>query len=236
MPTVLLIRHGRTTANTSGVLAGWSEGVGLDDTGQQQVEGVAQRLHDLPLVRLVSSPLQRCRETASALVSGRELEVVTEDGLGECRYGAWTGHSIKDLAQEPLWKIVQQQPSAVTFPPSPDFENESMAQMQARAVAAVRRIDAQVEAEHGARAVWAAISHGDIIKAVLADALGTHLDLFQRITVNPASVSAVRYTESRPFVVRTNDNGASIEDLRPPTEEQARASDATPGGETGAAD
>ena len=110
-----------------------------------------------------------------------------------------------DLATEPLWSTVQSQPSAVVFP-----GGESMAAMQARSVAAVRRLDAAFEAEHGEGAVWAAVSHGDIIKAILADALGTHLDLFQRITVGPASVSIVRYGSSRPTVFTTNTDAGDL--------------------------
>ncbi|MDE9366517.1 MSMEG_4193 family putative phosphomutase [Luteipulveratus sp. YIM 133132] len=233
MATVLLLRHGRTAANSSGVLAGWTEGVGLDYTGRDQAAAVGERLRDLPIVRVVTSPLQRCQETAAAVVGDRSVPTTTDVDLGECRYGAWTGRSIGELAKDPLWRVVQEQPSAVTFPESPDFAHESMAQMQARAVRAVRRIDAEVEAEHGPRAVWLAISHGDVIKAVLADALGTHLDLFQRISVSPASLSGIRYTTSRPFVVRINDNSASVADLVP-REQQAASGDATPGGETGA--
>ena len=232
MATVLLLRHGRTTANSSGVLAGWTPGVGLDDTGRSQVEAVAARLTDLPLARIVASPLQRCQETAAAVSASREVDLVTDDALGECRYGAWTGRPIKELAKDPLWSTVQSQPSAVTFPSSQEYEHESMAQMQTRAVQTVRRIDAEVEAEHGPQAVWVAVSHGDVIKAVLADALGTHLDLFQRISVNPASLSVVRYTTSRPYVLRVNDNSSSVADLVP-TKAQATSTDATPGGATG---
>ena len=232
MATVLLLRHGRTTANSSGVLAGWTPGVGLDDTGRSQVEAVAARLTDLPLARIVASPLQRCQETAAAVSASREVDLVTDDALGECRYGAWTGRPIKELAKDPLWSTVQSQPSAVTFPSSQEYEHESMAQMQTRAVQTVRRIDAEVEAEHGPQAVWVAVSHGDVINAVLADALGTHLDLFQRISVNPASLSVVRYTTSRPYVLRVNDNSSSVADLVP-TKAQATSTDATPGGATG---
>lgn len=220
------------------MLAGWTEGVGLDETGQQQVRDLSQRLRELPLAAIVSSPLQRCQETAAALADGRDFPVGTDVGLGECRYGAWTGQPIKDLAQDPLWRTVQDHPSAVTFPPSPDFEHESMPQMQARAVAAIRRIDAAVEADHGPHAIWVAVSHGDVIKALLADALGLHLDLFQRIVAAPASLSAVRYTGRRPFVLRSNDTGSPVDDLMPPAHAdgpaEAPSGDATPGGTTGA--
>lgn len=234
MATVLLIRHGRTTANSSGVLAGWSPGVGLDETGQDQALRLADRLGALPLVRLTVSPLQRCQETAAPLAAATSCAVETEADLGECRYGAWTGKKISDLIDDPLWRVVQEHPSGATFPPDGTYEHESLAQMQARAVAAVRRIDREVEAAHGEQAVWALISHGDVIKALLADAFGMHLDAFQRIVVNPASVSAVRYAPRRAFVLRSNDTGGSVEDLMPPTESVADSSDAAPGGATGA--
>ena len=116
MTTVLLLRHGRTTANTGGVLAGWTPGVQLDETGTGQVTAVAERLSKVPLAAVVSSPLERCRQTADAVAQGRDLAVQTDDRLGEARYGDWTGRTIKDLVKEPLWKVVQQHPSAAVFP------------------------------------------------------------------------------------------------------------------------
>jgi probable phosphomutase (TIGR03848 family) len=236
VPTVLLVRHGRTTANNSGVLAGRSPGVHLDEVGTAQADGVGRRLSDLPLTRLVSSPLARCRQTLAAIVTHQPTppgppEPVTEGALTECGYGEWTGQPLKKLARHPLWKTVQNQPSAVTFP-----DGESMQQMQARAVAAVRRHDAEVEEEHGPDALWLAVSHGDVIKSVLADALGMHLDLFQRIVVTPGSVSVVRFTPGRPFVQHLNDSGSDLHALRPPRRRRRRrpSGDAAVGGGAGA--
>lgn len=235
MPTVVLLRHGRTAANSSGVLAGWTPDVGLDEAGRKQADEAARRLASVPLARIVASPLQRCQETAAALLPREGRTVRTEDDLGECHYGAWTGRKISELASDPLWRTVQDQPSAVVFPPSPEYSHESLAGMQARAVGALRRIDAEVAAEHGERAVWVAVSHGDVIKALLADALGQHLDLFQRISVGPASISVVRYTARRPFVLRIGDRGGVLDDLVPPEPAEGQQSgDAVPGGETGA--
>ena len=216
MTTVLLLRHGRTTANTGGVLAGWTPGVQLDETGAAQVQAVAERLAKVPLAAIVSSPLERCVQTAAAIAAGRELEVQSDDRLGEARYGDWTGRAIKELAKEPLWKVVQQHPSAAVFPGP---EGEGLAQTQARAVAAVREWNAKL----GPDAVWLACSHGDVIKAILADALGLHLDQFQRIVVDPASISVVTYTETRPFVVRVNDTGGDVSALIPPPRTTAPA-------------
>ncbi|WP_040160856.1 MSMEG_4193 family putative phosphomutase [Mobilicoccus massiliensis] len=222
MATVLLVRHGRTSANADGVLAGWSPGVDLDDTGRSQAEALAARLHDLPIAEIVSSPLTRCLQTSDVLRASWPSVTTSEcDDLGECRYGAWTGRPLRELAEDPLWRTVQSQPSAATFPPSPDFAHESLRQMADRAVGAVRRIDARIEAEHGPSALWVAVSHGDVIKAILADAAGTHLDLFQRFTVGPASLSVVRHTAERPYVVRVNDTGTELAGLVPPPPESA---------------
>jgi probable phosphomutase (TIGR03848 family) len=229
MTTVILLRHGRTTANTGGVLAGWTPGVQLDEKGTEQVRAVAERLAPVPLAAVVSSPLERCQQTAGAVAAGRELEVQTDDRLGEARYGDWTGRPIKELVKEPLWKVVQQHPSAAVFPGP---EGEGLAQTQSRAVAAVREWNAKL----GPDAVWVACSHGDVIKAVLADALGLHLDAFQRIVVDPASISVVTYTDTRPFVARVNDTGGDVAALLPPPKKRRRrapSSDAVVGGGAG---
>ena len=230
MSTVILLRHGRTTANTGGVLAGWTPGVQLDEKGQEQVQAVAERLAPVPLAAIVSSPLERCQQTAAAVVAGRQLHVQTDERLGEARYGDWTGRPIKELVKEPLWKVVQQHPSAAVFPGP---EGEGLAQTQARAVAAVREWNVRL----GPEAVWLVCSHGDVIKAILADALGVHLDQFQRIVVDPASLSVVSYTETRPFVVRVNDTGGDVSGLIPPKKKRrgrkAADSDAVVGGGAG---
>ena len=224
--TVLLVRHGLTDANTGGLLAGWTRGVHLAERGREQVRSLAERLAKVPVAALVSSPLERCQETAAALVAGRDLEVTTDDRLGECRYGDWTGQELKKLVKDPLWKVVQAHPSAATFP-----GGEALRDTQARAVAAVRDYNAKL----GAEATWVAVTHGDVIKAVLADALGMHLDMFQRLLVDPCSVSVVRYTELRPFVVRINDVGGAVGDLAPAKRARRRraSSDAVVGGGAG---
>lgn len=241
MALCLLVRHGRTESNAAGVLAGWTRGLGLDGTGRDQAATVAARLAATGVVAVVASPLQRCQETAQVLADGTPPDarpvVHTDERLGEARYGAWTGRSLKDLAEDPLWRQVQDRPSTVTFPPHPEHEHESMAGMQERAVAAVLEWDARVESEHGPGAVWVAVSHGDVIKAVLADAFATPLDAFQRIVVDPASVSIVHRTPTRPFVLRTNDTGSDPVDLsalRAALAEQGSSGDAAVGGGSGA--
>jgi probable phosphomutase (TIGR03848 family) len=232
VPTVLLVRHGRTNANATGVLAGWTPGVDLDDEGRRQVLALAQRMAVLPVVSVVASPLERCQQTAATITSvagpgeAARPQIVTDERLGECRYGDWTGQSLKTLTKDPLWKVVQQHPSAAVFPGP---QGESMRSMQHRAVEAVRDWDARVAAEHGPDALWVAVSHGDVIKAILADALGSHLDEFQRIAVSPASVSVVQYTPLRPFVLRSNDVGGDLASLVPaPAKRRGRRSSAPP--------
>jgi probable phosphomutase (TIGR03848 family) len=234
MATLILARHGRTTANATGVLAGRTKGVHLDERGTEQARAAAERLAGLPLAAVVTSPLERCRETARAITRAQSTPpgTATERGLVECDYGSWTGRELKALAKEPMWKTVQAHPSAAQFP-----EGESMAEMSARAVAAVRKWDARIEAEHGPDAVWVAVSHGDVIKAILADALGNHLDTFQRIMVDPASLSVVRYTPLRPFVVSMNTSAGDLAHLKPPARKgrstRRRSSDAAVGGGAG---
>ena len=207
MATVILVRHGRSTANATGLLAGRTVGVGLDPIGRDQAALCGDRLAPVPLVGVVSSPLERCQQTAQFIIdrqTGAPYAPVDVD-LTECDYGRWQGRMLSDLTTEDLWPVVQSQPSAVVFP-----GGESLAAMQARSVAAIRRHDAVFESEHGPGAVWAAVSHGDIIKSILADALGMHLDLFQRINVGPASISIIHYGASRPSVYASNTDGGDL--------------------------
>lgn len=223
MATVILVRHGRTAANVAGILAGRTAGVQLDEVGREQATRTAERLAVVPLVGVVTSPLERCRQTSRMILDRQEgspLESI-DDGITECDYGEWQGRALSELASEKLWSVVQTQPSAAEFP-----GGESMAAMQARSVAAIRRHDAAFESQHGPGAVWVAVSHGDIIKSILADALGMHLDLFQRIGVGPASVSIVRYGATRPEVIATNTNSGDLSWMRTSTP----ANDAPVGG------
>ncbi len=234
MGTLILLRHGRSSANTAGVLAGRTPGVALDEHGTGQAEAMARRLGPVPLAAVVCSPLDRCRQTVAPLVASRALEPNVDDRFAEVDYGEWTGRELRTLGKEPLWKVVQSHPSAAVFP-----GGEGLAAMQARSVAAVREWDAKLGAEHGRHAVWLVCTHGDVIKAVLADALGLHLDGFQRIVAEPGSISVVTYTETRPFVVRMNDTGGDVTALVPPKKRSRRrkgpSSEATVGGATGTA-
>ncbi|MCZ7461288.1 histidine phosphatase family protein [Streptomyces sp. WMMC940] len=210
MATLILVRHGRSTANTAGVLAGWTPGIALDERGTAQASALPARLAGLPLAAAVTSPLQRCRETLQPLLDARPgLPLHGDERIGECHYGEWSGRKLTELAGEPLMEVVQRHPSTAAFP-----GGESMRAMQGRAVDAVRDWNARIEREHGEDAVYVMCSHGDVIKSVVADALGMHLDLFQRIHVEPCSVTAIRYTRLRPFLLRLGDTG-DLDSLRP---------------------
>lgn len=217
MATIVLVRHGLTTANAAGVLAGWSADVHLNETGRAQAEALVSALHGVRPTAWLVSPLLRCQETAAPLSAAWNLPIRDDERVGECHYGAWTGRQLSDLAKEELWATVQHQPSAVTFPPSEDYRHESMAHMQSRAVAAVRELADEVDG-----GVGVVVSHGDVIKSIVADATGAHLDSFQRIMCSPASISVVRYTKERPYVLTMNHTGGSLADLMP----KADASDA----------
>ncbi|MCV7193013.1 histidine phosphatase family protein [Mycolicibacterium brumae] len=228
--TVILLRHGRSTANTAHTLAGRAEGVDLDEHGLAQAAGVVDRLAGLPVEALVRSPLLRCARTLEPLAAALGLTPQVEDRLAEVDYGDWTGRGIGELVSEPLWAVVQQQPSAAVFP-----GGESLAAVQTRAVAAVRQHDARLSGAAGRDVLWVACTHGDVIKSVLADALGTHLDSFQRIVADPASMSVVRYTPHRPFVVHINHTGPALAGAlsRPPQAPPAPDGDAVVGGGAG---
>lgn len=236
---MILVRHGRTTANASGTLAGRLPGVKLDERGVEQAGRAAERIAPVPLALAVTSPMERCQQTLSVILEDRPEQpaVVVEDGVSECDYGEWQGEKLTTLARRKLWKTVQAQPSAVTFP-----GGESMQAMQARGVEAVRRHDAAVTAAHGDSAVWLCVSHGDLIKAILADALGMHLDLFQRLHVDPASISVVRYGEGRPSVLATNTHAGDLSWLAPKAaakkgrKSSRRRNDAVVGGGSGPED
>jgi probable phosphomutase (TIGR03848 family) len=231
---VLLVRHG-LTATTGSVLTGWTPGIPLDDRGREQARALAARLAPLPLDAIITSPLERCLQTADAIVAtgaGRPPAVQEDERVGECHYGDWTGQPLKRLAREPLWRVVQAHPGAARFP-GPG--GESIMDMQHRAVSAVREWNERL----GPGAVYLICSHGDVIKSVIADSLGMHLDMLQRIQVDPCSLTAIRYTPLRPFLLRMNDTGGGVDNLRKPEPRRSNAAarretDAAVGGGAGA--
>ncbi len=241
MTTVLLVRHG-LTATTGQLLTGWTPGVGLDERGRAQAKALGERLGPVPLDAIVTSPLERCRQTIDEIVAARTArtpqsgaaEPVIDDRVGECKYGDWTGRPLKELEKEPLWPVIQAHPSAVTFPGA---QGESMLDMQHRAVSAIREWNARL----GKDATYLVCSHGDVIKAIVADSLGLHLDHCQRIVADPCSLTVIRYTPLRPFLLRLNDTGGGVDDLLPRPKPTANGgnvnsaeSDAVIGGGAGA--
>jgi probable phosphoglycerate mutase len=229
---VLLVRHG-LTAPTGTVLSGWTPGIPLDDRGRAQAAALAARLAPLPLDAIITSPLERCRQTAEAIAAAAEGRpaVQEDDRVGECHYGDWTGRPLKRLAKEPLWRVVQAHPGAARFPGQ---DGESIMDMQHRAVTAIMDWNERL----GAEAVYMICSHGDVIKSIIADSLGMHLDMLQRIQVDPCSLTAIRYTPLRPFVLRMNDTGGGVASLKKPEPRRSRATarreaDAAVGGGAG---
>jgi len=202
---VLLVRHGQTPT-TGKHLPGRAPGLHLSEEGQRQAELAAKRIAELPHVDAVySSPLERARETAAPIAAARGLKVQIDKGLLECDFGQWTGGALKDLMKLPEWRTVQRYPSGFRFP-----GGESFPEMQTRMVGAVDKLRA---AHKGG--VVVAVSHADPIKALVAHALGTHLDLFQRIVISTCSVTAIAYTGGGPVVLTVNSTGAPLKELRP---------------------
>ncbi len=221
------MRHGRTTANAAGVLAGRLPNVHLDDAGIEQARRTGKLLQNVPITHLVSSPLTRTVETAKVIRAelATPQRLARDKGLIECDYGDWTGKKLKRLAKDPLWTIVQSHPSGVTFP-----NGESMREAQFRAVNAIRSWVLKANRDSVDDGVVLVVSHGDVIKSIIADALGMHLDLFQRIVVDPASVSVIDYTPGRPFVRLVN---ATADISAALSAGVARTSDAAVGGGAG---
>ncbi len=204
-PTRLILARHAVTAQTGPLLSGRQPGIDLSDEGRRQAEALAARLEPLPVAVVYASPIERTTQTAQAVAARHELGVQTLDGVLEADYGEWTGQKLADLAKTDLWKVVQRSPSRASFP-----GGESLAAMQARMVAA---LDAVVLRHPGDLVV--VVSHADPIKAAIAQYTGVHLDLFQRIMISPASVTAFMFTDTGVAMVKCNDTG-SLDDLQPP--------------------
>jgi probable phosphoglycerate mutase len=192
---MLLIRHA-TNDWVGERLAGWTAGVHLNEQGRAQATALAVRLAEVPLAAIYSSPLERALETAQPLADARKLAVQIREGLGETRYGEWTGRYLKDLKGEDLWPVVQVHPGGVRFP-----GGESLREVQSRMVA---ELDAIREAHAANASTIAVFSHSDPISMAVAHYVGLPLDLFQRLTVSPASVTAFAFTRFGPRLVCLN--------------------------------
>lgn len=214
MSLVVLVRHGRSTSNTAGTLAGRAPGITLDERGESQAMAVGERLRGVRLAAAVRSPMLRCEQTLNLALTSAGLTppVHVDDRVTECDYGLWTGRSLAELTQEALWQQVQGNPSQVVFP-----EGEAMSAMAERMVASVQDWNARLAAPLGEpEPVWLLVSHGDPIKAVLSHALGQSLDDFQRIVVDPASISLVRFPspgeQGTPTVIAMNTSAGQLAD------------------------
>jgi probable phosphoglycerate mutase len=203
---LLLVRHGQTPT-TGLVLPGRAPGLHLSDSGRMQAERVAERLAGLPIDVIYSSPLERARETAEPTAVRKGLEVNLNQGLLECDFGEWTGAALADLYPLPQWQNVQHSPASFRFPGGENFQ-----QMQSRIVEALEEL-----CTIHAGGVLVCFSHADPIKAAVAHAVGTHLDLFQRIVVSPGSVSAISYVSGQsPAVLTVNSTLEPLNGLRSP--------------------
>jgi probable phosphomutase (TIGR03848 family) len=200
---ILLVRHGRTPT-TGKVLPGRAKGLHLSTEGQAEAEAVAQRLAGIKVDAIYASPLERARETAAPFAKLSKQSIKIDKGLLECEFGDWTGQNLSDLYKLPEWSTVQKYPSGFRFP-----NGESFSEMQTRTTGAI----ANMVIKHRGGVV-AAFSHADPIKAAVADALGTHLDLFQRISISTCSVTAITYGPNGPNVLTVNETG-NLSALKP---------------------
>ena len=204
MPKIVLIRHAHSTANAAGVLSGQLPNVHLSKSGLEQAERLAERLGKLTIAQVQVSPMDRCLETLAPWLAkyGKNVNVITEPNLVEVDYGKWSGKKLATLSRAKLWRKVQGQPSAVTFP-----EGESLAQMQVRAMKTVHDFfETDLE-------LTVMVSHGDVIKAIVASSLGMHLDDFQRIVIDPASITILESSGGAILLTRLKDSDSSVREL-----------------------
>jgi len=204
VPKIVLIRHAHSTANAAGVLSGQLPNVHLSKSGQEQAERLAERLGKLTIAEVQLSPMDRCFETLAPWLAkyGKSVTVISQPNLVEVDYGNWSGKKLATLSRAKLWRKVQGQPSAVTFP-----QGESLAQMQVRAMKTVHDFfESNLE-------LTIMVSHGDVIKSIVASSLGMHLDDFQRIVIDPASITILESSGGSIRLTRLNDSDSSISEL-----------------------
>lgn len=223
MTHILLVRHGQNEWVKKNRLAGWIEGVHLNEKGQEQAQQAAQRLAHLPIKAIYSSPVTRCHETAVYLAAPHQLPIIELEEMGEVRYGEWEGAKIEDLAKKKEWYGVQHFPSRFQFP-----AGETMREVQARAVNALEALSQKHPDE-----MIIVTSHADVIKLVLAHYLGVHIDLFQRIGLSPASVSVIALTDKGMMrVLRINDDGPIQSPPKPENKDKQEESNEGNNGES----
>ena len=211
MSHILLVRHGQNEWVSAKRLAGWTPGIHLNEQGLEEVNQLSARLVHLPIKAVYSSPLERCIETADIIANAHQLVPVAMEDLGEVHYGKWEGKKLKKLSKKRSWYAVQHFPGRFQFP-----NGEALRNVQNRGVNAIETLAGLHAGE-----MIAVVSHADVIKLVLAHYLGVHIDLFQRISVAPASVSILALSKKGPLsVIRMNDTGP----IQPPQNEEKRDS------------
>lgn len=188
MPLIYLIRHAENNFNRKGKLAGWLPGVHLNERGKIQARGLVDIFSNITIQAVYASPLERTIETAKPLADEKNLEIMPREAIGEIHYGTWQGRSLKYLQKRKLWEKVKYTPSLVRFP-----EGESFVEAQNRAVAEIEHLRSL---HKGSKAAIACFSHADLIKLIIAHYIGLPLDLFQRLTIMPASISALYFDNS----------------------------------------
>lgn len=205
MPLVYLIRHAENDFNRKGKLAGWLPGVHLNDHGKKQAQGLAEIFSNKPIHAIYASPLDRTIETAEPLAAQKNVEIISREGIGEIHYGTWQGRSLKYLQKRKLWLKIKYSPSLVRFP-----EGESFVEAQHRAVTELEHLRSQ---HKGSKIAIACFSHADLIKLIIAHYIGMPLDLFQRLTINPASITTLHFAESV-RLLSLNDTSATYPTVR----------------------
>lgn len=206
---LVLIRHAHSEANAAGILSGRLPNVHLSEKGIKQATDLSQRLGSFPVAQLRISPMERCFETVQPWINeflvprSKDFVPVIDHNISEVDYGVWSGKKLSVLSKNKLWKTVQESPSRMYFP-----SGEGIAQMQVRAMQSVHEL-----AELKNKGVGVIVSHGDVIKAIVASALGIHLDEFQRIVIDPASITVIEYSGIKPRVLLLNDTRGHVSDL-----------------------
>jgi len=197
MARIVLLRHAHSVANEKNLLAGRTAGISLSKTGKEQAKDLVARLGSIQFDEVAISPLQRCRETIDPWLdtTGAKSRIVVDDSISEVDYGNWSGKTLASLRRKAQWKVVQDFPSQMIFP-----EGESLLEMQGRALSGFYRLNA-VKGK-GPRLL---VSHGDVIKSIVAHCLGMHLDQFQRLVIEPASLTIIDTDSGTSRLVRFND-------------------------------
>ena len=202
MSRIVLLRHAHSTANLKNVLAGRTEGIALSSKGENQAAELVERIGKSRFDAVVVSPIQRCSQTIAPWLAtyGKGVVPLVDEGFSEVDYGTWTGKSLAVLQRNKLWKIVQEHPSQMIFP-----EGESLMEMQSRAIASFHRVNALKG--KNPRLI---VSHGDVIKSIVAHVLGMHLDEFQRLVIEPASMTVIETQNGISRLISFNDQKSII--------------------------